>query len=349
MSEAVTRHLTVLLTDIKGFTNKTAHKSRAEIAAMLSEHSDVVRPVLEARGGKLIKSIGDAFLMTFESPTNAVLAGMAVQAKLAERNKDLPPEKRIEIRVAVNAGEVNVIEGDIFGDAVNITARVEAIAEVGQVYFTEAVYLAMNKSEVPSSEVGLVQLKGIPEKIRVYKIRREEPSAFVAELQTSAKARFVSVAAPAAKAATAAAVSPQGRRVLALLFDLGVCGLALWALAAAVPPKVTYTRVFLGMSRESAGDEMVRAIGNAVKEIRGKKPVPARKPVPRYGTVRAVEGRRAKGVAAALFIWLLYNLAAVARWRATPGQRLLGLKLQDGPADLRSAMNRALARREALV
>jgi class 3 adenylate cyclase/uncharacterized RDD family membrane protein YckC len=175
MAALETRHLTILLTDIKGFTDKTSHQTRAAIQAMLDEHRTIVLPILQNGGGNLVKTIGDAFLMTYASPTNAVLAGVAVQEALAKRNEGRGPDDRLEIRIAINAGEVNIAEGDVFGEAVNITARIEGIAEANQVYFTEAVYLAMNKNEVPSSEVGLMQLKGIPEKIRVYKVRREDP------------------------------------------------------------------------------------------------------------------------------------------------------------------------------
>ncbi|MDD5305496.1 MAG: adenylate/guanylate cyclase domain-containing protein, partial [Elusimicrobia bacterium] len=87
MAEPTTRHLTILLTDIKGFTDKTSSKTRAAISTMLDEHRSVVLPLLEARGGHLVKTIGDAFLMTFESPTNAVLAGVSVQEALAKLNE----------------------------------------------------------------------------------------------------------------------------------------------------------------------------------------------------------------------------------------------------------------------
>jgi class 3 adenylate cyclase len=133
-----TRHLTILLTDIKGFTDKTSAKSRADIGAMLDEHRAVVLPLLEERGGTLIKTIGDAFLMTFESPTNAVLASVAVQEALAARNGGRASDDRLEIRVAINSGEVNLIDGDIFGEAVNIIARIEGIAQANEIWFTEA-------------------------------------------------------------------------------------------------------------------------------------------------------------------------------------------------------------------
>src|SRR6185312_10127511 len=191
MASPETRHLSILLTDIKGFTDKTSHKTRADIQAMLDEHRAIVLPILEGKGGKLIKTIGDAFLMTFESPTNAVLAGVAVQDALAKRNEGMPADDRLEIRIAINAGEVNLAEGDVFGEPVNITARIEGIAEAGQVYFTEAVYLAMNKAEVPSSEIGLMQLKAIP------------------------------------AGAAAAALPKSSRRAIALCIDLAICSIIL--------------------------------------------------------------------------------------------------------------------------
>jgi len=170
------KNLAVMLTDIKGFTEKTSRKSRGQIKEMLNAHNTLVLPVIEKYRGKVIKTIGDAFLVTFESSTDAVLCGVNVQEALLAYNKDKAPDDRIDIRVAINAGEVSIDEtGDIFGDAVNITARIEGIAEAGEVFFTESVYLSMNKNEVPSSEIGYRQFKGISEKIKVYKVLREDP------------------------------------------------------------------------------------------------------------------------------------------------------------------------------
>ncbi|MFI5361229.1 MAG: RDD family protein [Elusimicrobiota bacterium] len=234
MTAPVTRHLSILLTDIKGFTDKTSHKTRADIQSMLDEHRSVVLPILEHGGGVLIKTIGDAFLMTFESPTNAVLAGLAVQEALAKLNAGRASDDRLDIRIAINAGEVNLVEGDVFGEPVNITARIEGIAEAGQVYFTEAVYLAMNKAEVPSSEVGLMQLKGIPEKIRVYKVRREDPltGASTPAPERSGLRRFLPPAAASAPVfsdgvkavpVSATALPKSWRRAVALVDDWIIC------------------------------------------------------------------------------------------------------------------------------
>jgi class 3 adenylate cyclase len=241
MAALDTRHLTILLTDIKGFTDKTSSQTRAAIQAMLDEHKAIVLPILQNGGGQLVKTIGDAFLMTFASPTNAVLTGIAVQEALAKRNEGRAADDRLEIRIAINAGEVNVADNDVFGEAVNITARIEGIAEANQVYFTEAVYLAMNKNEVPSSEVGLMQLKGIPEKIRVYKVRREEPlgaaSAAAAAPERHGLLRFLppppqappAAFGPGVKAIPAAstAAPKSWRRAVAFAIDVTICSLVL--------------------------------------------------------------------------------------------------------------------------
>ena len=144
------RSLTIVFTDIKGFTSRTSEQSRGETLDMIKKHRDLVLPVITERGGNLIKSIGDAFLFTFESPTDAVLSGIKLQQHLRDYNKTAPKAERVEIRVAINTGEVIVEEGDVYGETVNIASRIEGIAEPNEVYFTEATYLSMNKSEVPS-------------------------------------------------------------------------------------------------------------------------------------------------------------------------------------------------------
>jgi len=140
---------------------------------MIKQHKDLLLPVIIDRGGKLIKTIGDAFLVTFESPTDAVLAGMALQNTLRKHNSGTPAKSWIEIRVAINTGEVILEEGDVYGEAVNIASRIEGIAEPNEIYFTESTYLSMNKSEVPSAEIGYRLLRGIPERIKIYKVLQE--------------------------------------------------------------------------------------------------------------------------------------------------------------------------------
>jgi adenylate cyclase len=167
-----TANLAIVFTDIKGFTERTSRQTLEENQRLLRTHHNLLAPVFKAFGGRIIKSIGDAFLVTFESPTQAVLSGMAIQDRLWQYNRGAPEAERLDVRVAINVGEVRLESNDVFGEPVNIASRVESIAEAGEVYFTEAVYLAMNKAEVPSQEVGSFELKGIPGKIRVFHVPR---------------------------------------------------------------------------------------------------------------------------------------------------------------------------------
>ncbi|WP_224241460.1 adenylate/guanylate cyclase domain-containing protein [Hyalangium gracile] len=165
-----TANLAIVFTDIQGFTERTSRQTHEENQRLLRVHHDLLAPLFTAFGGKILKSIGDAFLVTFESPTQAVLSGVAIQDRLWQYNRSAPESEQLHVRVAINVGEVRVESNDVFGEPVNIAARVEGITDAGEVFFTEAVYLSMNKAEVPSQEVGAFELKGIPGKIRVFRV-----------------------------------------------------------------------------------------------------------------------------------------------------------------------------------
>jgi class 3 adenylate cyclase len=168
------RTLTVVFTDIKGFTERTSRSSREALVRLLRRHEELLLPVVLHFGGHVVKTIGDAFLLTFESPTNAVLCGLVMQDTLRRANEDADDDDRIDIRVAINTGEVEVLGNDVFGETVNVAARIEGITDAGEVYFAESTYLSMHKAEVPTSEVGSFRLKGIPEQIKVYKVVFDE-------------------------------------------------------------------------------------------------------------------------------------------------------------------------------
>jgi hypothetical protein len=177
-----------MFTDIKGYTDRSSRQTRNELEELLDLHDRLIRPIFLKFRGTVIKTIGDAFLVTFESPTNAVLCGMAIQRRLRGHNAKASNEA-LEVRVAINSGEVSVRENDVFGQPVNIAARVEGLADANEIYFTEAVYLSMNKNEIPSAEIGYRHLKGIPHEIKVYKVLWETgagtPSAPVPAVKSS--------------------------------------------------------------------------------------------------------------------------------------------------------------------
>jgi class 3 adenylate cyclase len=167
-----TENLVIVLTDIVGYTEASEQKSRRESEEFLGNYSAILLPIIKRFKGRLIKTIGDALLMVFKSPTDAMICAMAMQDAIFDFNRRIPSEKQIHIRVAASLGEVRVVKEDIFGDAVNVTSRIESITPSDEIYFSDAVYLAMNKAEVPAKEVGLKKLKGISSEVRVYQIPR---------------------------------------------------------------------------------------------------------------------------------------------------------------------------------
>jgi len=172
-----TENLAVMLTDMKGFTAATSRQSREENARMLALLDELVLPVVRAFRGRRVKTIGDAYLVLFESPSSAVLCGAALQDRLWDHGRRVPPEQRIEVKVVVSLGEVRLVghgavPEDVYGEAVNLAARVEAEAAAGEVWLTEAVRLVADPGQVELEEVGSRRLKGIDEEVRLYRVRR---------------------------------------------------------------------------------------------------------------------------------------------------------------------------------
>jgi class 3 adenylate cyclase/Tfp pilus assembly protein PilN len=257
-----TRSLAVMFTDIKGFTARTSEQTRADLVSMLSEHEKLLVPVFHHFKGQIVKTIGDAFLVYFESPTDAVLCGVAIQEVLNMHNASVDTARRLDVRVAINAGDVELIDKDVLGEPVNIAARLEGIAEPGEVWFTEAVYLTMNRREAPSTEVGERTFKGIPHPIRVYKVIRDstpEPIRQIAqklhaEARTAAvpppreprKVEVVGFPPPAQATKAAQAASSTRMVVIAAIVAAGVVGGSLLARHLQENEAVSQARALVG-------------------------------------------------------------------------------------------------------
>lgn len=238
----------VMLTDMKGYTAATSRQTRQENARMLALHDALLLPVVQAFGGQLLKRIGDALLVLFDAPTEALLCAMAIQDRLWDHGRRVAEDQRIEVRVAVSLGEVRFSaeagREDVFGEAVNLAARVEELAESGEIWFTEAVYWVADRGLVPHEELGWRELRGLPEKVRLFRVLRapgaEGPPygdaglAYVAGLEAPAPERLARRIARRRR--------PWLRRTLLALGAvalLGAAGLAvrgLWPRLAGSPP-----------------------------------------------------------------------------------------------------------------
>ncbi len=173
MGKQKSQNLSIMMTDIQGYTDKSSGSSREEIIGLIRRHNQLMIPIIEFYGGTVIKSIGDAFLCTFQSATDAVVCSIIIQLVLKEFNeKQEDVSHRMKLRVVINTGDVSLEQNDIYGEAVNVTARMEGLPcfPGGSIGISASTYLLMNRNEIVATKIGAKKLKGIPEKVTVYKV-----------------------------------------------------------------------------------------------------------------------------------------------------------------------------------
>ncbi len=166
------KNITVMFTDIKGSTSYFETFGDVEGRAMVQRHNAMLFPIIERHGGKVIKTIGDAIMATFEDSTEGVKAGMEMQNKLDEYNKSQDQKHlRIMIRIGLNYGPAVVEENDVFGDAVNVAARVESQADAGELLVSESLYKEVRSDdEILVRFFGEVTVKGKAEPVKLYRV-----------------------------------------------------------------------------------------------------------------------------------------------------------------------------------
>lgn len=163
--------LTIVFTDVKGYTAATSAQTHSENARLLRHIERIIAPVVRGYSGRVVKSIGDAYMIVFRSPTEAVRCAAAIQDRLHQYNTSRGADQAIHVRIAMNIGEVRAHRGDVFGEPVNIASRIETITPAGEIYFSAAIHLTMNRSQLPSEHVGEFEFKGIPEPVTVYRVK----------------------------------------------------------------------------------------------------------------------------------------------------------------------------------
>jgi adenylate cyclase len=127
-----TRRLAAILAaDVVGYSRLIGVDEGGTIQAFKAIRDELFDPTIAAHNGRLVKTTGDGFLAEFSSVVDALRCATELQAGMAERNTTIPTDKRIEFRIGSNVGEVVVEDGDIFGDGVNVAARLEGLAEPG--------------------------------------------------------------------------------------------------------------------------------------------------------------------------------------------------------------------------
>src|SRR5215468_227719 len=187
--ERVERRLAAILAaDVAGYSRLMGANEEGTLAQLKSIRTALVDPAIAAHRGNIVKTTGDGMLMEFASAVDAVRYAVEIQRSLAEQNTAVPQDQRIEFRIGVHVGDIIFDDDDIFGDGVNIAARLEGIAEPGGICLSDDAYRQIRgKVEIACDDMGQQFLKNIAEPMRAWRVRLtgQNPSAVLSRLAIS--------------------------------------------------------------------------------------------------------------------------------------------------------------------
>jgi len=170
-----TRRLAAILAaDVAGYSRLIGANESGTLQALKTIRAGLIDPKIVAHNGRLVKTTGDGLLVEFSSLVDALWCATEVQTGMAQWNAGPPADKRIDFRIGINMGDIVVEDGDIFGDGVNVAARLEALAEPGGICVSARVQEdAAGKLDLAFEDMGEQQLKNIARPVRVYAWRSE--------------------------------------------------------------------------------------------------------------------------------------------------------------------------------
>jgi adenylate cyclase len=169
---SVRRLTAILAADVAGYSRRMGADEEGTHERLKAHLGELVNPKIEEHRGRIVKNTGDGFLAEFASVVDAVRCAVEVQRGMGARNAATPPEKRIEFRVGINLGDVIAERDDIFGDGVNVAARLEALAEPGGICVSRVVRdQVRDKLDFVFEDLGEQQVKNIVRPVRVYALR----------------------------------------------------------------------------------------------------------------------------------------------------------------------------------
>jgi len=182
-----TRRLAAILAaDVAGYSRLIGADESGTLTRLKAIRAELIDPTIAAHNGRLVKTTGDGLLVEFGSVVDALQCATEVQAGMVERNATAPMDKRIEFRIGLHQGDVVIEEGDIFGDAVNVAARLEGLAEPGGICVSARVRGdAAGKLDLAFEDLGQQELKNIARRIRVYRIRADRVGGAIVANQPS--------------------------------------------------------------------------------------------------------------------------------------------------------------------
>jgi len=161
----------VLAADMAGYSRLMEMDEQGTLSRLRTHRIELIDPSIAKHHGRIIKSTGDGLLAEFPSVVDAVASAVEIQTRMKRRNADVACEARIEFRIGINLGDIIFQDDDIFGDGVNVAARIEPLAEVGGISVTAAVRdQVADRLELEFDDLGDKQLKNISRPVRVYRV-----------------------------------------------------------------------------------------------------------------------------------------------------------------------------------
>ncbi|MHC4434130.1 MAG: adenylate/guanylate cyclase domain-containing protein [Planctomycetota bacterium] len=193
------RLTTILSADVAGYSRLMAADESGTLARLRAHHKELIEPKAAEYRGRIVKLMGDGILMEFGSVVDAVLFAVEVQRAMPKRNEDAPKNLEIVYRIGINIGDIIVVGDDIYGDGVNIAARLEALAEPGGICVSRNVHSQVkNKVVFGFKDLGEQNVKNIPEPIPTFGIQwgpeLTEPSTVAAPARQTSWRQVIAAA-----------------------------------------------------------------------------------------------------------------------------------------------------------
>ncbi len=168
----------ILAADVVGYSRLMGEDEVGTLERLKSLRKELVQPGIAQRKGRIVKLMGDGLLAEFPSVVEAVQCAVDIQQSMTGREPDLPDDRRIRLRIGINLGDIIVEGSDIYGDGVNVSARLEALADPGGIYISGSVFdQVKGKVDLDFADLGERQVKNIDQPVRVYRIALEDEAA----------------------------------------------------------------------------------------------------------------------------------------------------------------------------
>jgi len=173
----------ILAVDVAGYSRLMGADEEGTLAALRAVRHELADPKIAGHRGRTVKTTGDGLLAEFASVVDAVRCAVEVQREMIARNAAIPAERRIDFRMGINVGDIIIEDGDIFGDGVNIAARLEALAEPGGICLSAAAHEQVrDRLDLAFDDLGEQQVKNIARPVRVYLVAIARNAALRAPL-----------------------------------------------------------------------------------------------------------------------------------------------------------------------